>query len=837
MTGVRMRVRADLRARPASIVVLVLLVGLAGGAAMTAITAARGTSTAYDRYQSNVNPPDVIVFACQAGNPTIIPPATLAKFSALPQVVSTTSIWIAPAVYVRAADGSALFFPKSALPSAAVFAPVDQTHWNDLHPVLLKGRMPDPNASDEVVIGYGDPAIVAAQSGNAMALPSPRVGDAIDLVMLAKVPNGDVLTDQNIRPLPPIRVKVVGEVLMPLELQGGNADVFATPAFYREHAPLAHGCATPAFQLRNGPRDSTAFTAGVLAIDPAAVFNTSLNEVQFYVRATSVQVTALRLFGFLLVGAALLVLGQALARRTALAGVDSPVLAALGMTRRQVFAVGVVPGIIVGVGGASIAALVAIAASPLFPTGVAALVEPDKGVRFDSVVLLVGAAIILLASLLATALPAWRASRAKGSMLGTVEFAGAARSSTVASGFARAGMPPTMVAGARLALEPGHGRTAVPVRSAVIGLSLAIAAMIAAFGFGGSMKHLVTTPRLVGAGDIQFAAGNPFTQGFFGKVGVPLFENSPSVGRLSAGSFSHQVTVVGPGGASTQEALWGISPLKGPLLATTMLEGRWPTAADEIALGRQSLRSLGANLGDTVTVSSTGAPVRMKVVGVPVFPDVGFGPGLGQGAGMSMEGLRRFYPGEPNAIVFGTFAPGIGTVDQQEAAVASFAGQMRDAHVEAQLVRIGAESSSNTPNVSAAAKARNVPLVLSLLFALAAFGTLVHVLVTSIRRRRRDLAILKTIGFRRRQITATVAWQATTISVIALLIGVPVGVIVGRWAWVFYADRLGVVAEPVVAVSKVLLAVRVAIIIANLVAFVPGLIARRTKPAIVLRAE
>jgi predicted lysophospholipase L1 biosynthesis ABC-type transport system permease subunit len=97
--------------------------------------------------------------------------------------------------------------------------------------------------------------------------------------------------------------------------------------------------------------------------------------------------------------------------------------------------------------------------------------------------------------------------------------------------------------------------------------------------------------------------------------------------------------------------------------------------------------------------------------------------------------------------------------------------------------------------------------------------------------------VLKTIGFRRRQITATVAWQATTISVIALLIGVPVGVIVGRWAWVFYADRLGVVAEPVVAVSKVLLAVPLAIVIANLVAFVPGLIARRTKPAIVLRAE
>ena len=79
------------------------------------------------------------------------------------------------------------------------------------------------------------------------------------------------------------------------------------------------------------------------------------------------------------------------------------------------------------------------------------------------------------------------------------------------------------------------------------------------------------------------------------------------------------------------------------------------------------------------------------------------------------------------------------------------------------------------------------------MFSIVAFATLVHVLVTSVRRRRRDLAILRTIGFTRRQISRTVAWQAATIAAAALAIGIPLGVVVGRFAWSLFASRLGVV--------------------------------------------
>ena len=67
------------------------------------------------------------------------------------------------------------------------------------------------------------------------------------------------------------------------------------------------------------------------------------------------------------------------------------------------------------------------------------------------------------------------------------------------------------------------------------------------------------------------------------------------------------------------------------------------------------------------------------------------------------------------------------------------------------------------------------------LLALLAAAALAHLLVTSVRRRRRDLAILKSLGFVRGQVSAAVAWQATTVALLALAVGLPLGVALGRW--------------------------------------------------------
>src|SRR5262249_38062989 len=140
-------------------------------------------------------------------------------------------------------------------------------------------------------------------------------------------------------------------------------------------------------------------------------------------------------------------------------------------------------------------------------------------------------------------------------------------------------------------------------------------------------------------------------------------------------------------------------------------------------------------------------------------------------------------------------------------------------------------------NVISLARLPDVPVLLSGLLTLLAAGTLAHMLVSSTRRRRRDLAILKALGFTKSQLRAAVAWQATAITAIALLTGLPAGIAVGRWAWRVFAAQLGVLPEPVLQPAAILIAIPGALALANLIAALPGQAAARTQPASVLRSE
>ena len=135
------------------------------------------------------------------------------------------------------------------------------------------------------------------------------------------------------------------------------------------------------------------------------------------------------------------------------------------------------------------------------------------------------------------------------------------------------------------------------------------------------------------------------------------------------------------------------------------------------------------------------------------------------------------------------------------------------------------------------ASIRDTPLALAVVLAVLAVGTLAHVLLTGVRRRRRDLALLKTLGFTRRQVLGTVAWEASAFAAVALLIGLPLGVIAGRWAWAVFANAAGVSTAATVPLATVLLAIPATLLAANLIAAAPGWEAARLRPALVLRTE
>ena len=99
------------------------------------------------------------------------------------------------------------------------------------------------------------------------------------------------------------------------------------------------------------------------------------------------------------------------------------------------------------------------------------------------------------------------------------------------------------------------------------------------------------------------------------------------------------------------------------------------------------------------------------------------------------------------------------------------------------------------------------PVILAAGLAVGAIVALALTLIASVRRRRRDLALLKTLGFTARQLAATIAWQASVIAAIAAIIGVPVGIAAGRQLWIFFARNINAVPQPTVPASLILVAV------------------------------
>ncbi len=130
-----------------------------------------------------------------------------------------------------------------------------------------------------------------------------------------------------------------------------------------------------------------------------------------------------------------------------------------------------------------------------------------------------------------------------------------------------------------------------------------------------------------------------------------------------------------------------------------------------------------------------------------------------------------------------------------------------------------------------------LPALLAALVALVGLGTVTHALISSIHRRRRNLAILKTLGFLRTQVTTTVAWQASTFALVAVGLGLPLGITAGRWAWQLATIQVGVDANPHVPSLPLMATAAGTFLAANLVAAIPGWTASRLPPATALRSE
>jgi hypothetical protein len=383
------------------------------------------------------------------------------------------------------------------------------------------------------------------------------------------------------------------------------------------------------------------------------------------------------------------------------------------------------------------------------------------------------------------------------------------------------------VAGLRLALEPGRGKNAVPVRNTLTGAVLAVAAVIVALTFNTNLGRLSSTPARYGwSWDLAVDGGYfPLPAGQIRAVLAGL----PDVAAVAGGEYASVIV-----NGRLVPAV-GLDQLEGSVFPS-LLDGRAPQSASEIALGASTLRQAGASVGGMVDVQVGEVVRRLQVSGRAIFPDFERGgftaTDLGVGAAATSQLLHS--TGMPPGVTYNFFLVRYARGTQAAAATAAISQALGP------ICAGGACSflPDRRPNeVNAYGQVKWTPLVLAGVLALLAAAALGNALVSSVRRRRRELAVLKTLGLTRGQVSTAVMWQATTLVVAALLVGMPIGVAGGRLLWSAFARQLGVASDPLTPLVGVLVAGPVAIVVGNIMAAVPAWAAGRVQPSRVLREE
>ena len=113
------------------------------------------------------------------------------------------------------------------------------------------------------------------------------------------------------------------------------------------------------------------------------------------------------------------------------------------------------------------------------------------------------------------------------------------------------------------------------------------------------------------------------------------------------------------------------------------------------------------------------------------------------------------------------------------------------------------------------------PEILAGVLAVLGLAVLAQFILASARRRRRDFALLKVLGMFRRELSAVALWQVATVTAVALVVGVPLGIAGGRWAWQLFANQAGLPPDAITSLP-VLWMIPVTLLVAALVALAPG---------------
>lgn len=772
--------RSGLRRTVGATLGLVAVGGIAGAVVLAAVAGAHRSDTAFDRFMTATRGPDAI-FQSQSD-------AELDQVSALPEVSEVAPLWFMAVAPEGLEPGS----------DSAAFAGSDNRFGYRINrPVVLHGRLADPTRVDEVTMNAVMARRLHLEAGDRVTLQG--IGpEQFQAMATGEQPTGPV------GPRVPVRVVGIVASFLDLATNAGSPTLYPTPAFFeRYHDGIASSGPIVLVDLKHDERGLPALRRGLEAAaggGPTSDIGTRKDLSVDFDQAAGVQARALLIFALLAAVAGIVAVGQALSRHLARTVPDRLTTAALGMTRRQRFAIGVLETLPVAVGGALLAVPLAVAASPLLPIGLTRQAEPHPGLAFEAVVVLPGALFVGLVILGRGALSAWALTRRPAA---TNE---ARRPSALCATLARNNAPAPTIVGVGMALPRQPAPLGAAARSALLAGVVGTTLLAGILTFSASLDRLVSTPARYGA---------PFDRATTVAVSGPVAHRGARA--LAARPGVGSVTVLGRAelvALGRQAAGASVEGIGGPP-RLTVTSGRLPATDDEVFLGPSLLRNLGLRVGQSVPLA--GHPFTIVGYGlIPVLGDVDasktavFTPaGLQAAQGQ----VQDYY------LWFDDRSPG------HEATT------WADTHVGRTA------PPTPPPVVRNLADIDRMPVLLALFVGFLAVTALAHTTVTTVRWRRRDLAVLRVIGFSGRQVRSTVRWQAWVPVLVGLLVGVPTGVAIGRWVWALVARGPGAPGDAALPVVALALLVPSALLLAAVVAALPGRTAARLRPAVALRTE
>lgn len=736
IAGPALWARSEIRRGWRALVIVAVLTAIVGAGVMATVSGARRAGTAVSRFVDASGRAPVLIYT------DAVPDAGLiGRIESDPRVdhVETGRLHaIAPTGVLPAAEGATWTMPGGAVGTART-------------PIVVEGRAPaggfevalDETTARALDLTVGDdlglqglPFSQCVSQGECEPFPAATV----TLV-------GLIRTDQDLAPDPDDwTIMLATELDLDPELaestsMGWVTGVWLSPGEDPDELIAAHASDISNGEMTNEASRSTGPLAGAY-------------------RAADLEHDAVLIGAAVVALVGLVIIAQTYGRFLARRHSDVPGLRALGMRRPQVALAGWFPGVLASVLGAAGAVPLTVAVSPLFPLQTARRADPDVGFNADGAVLALGVLVLLAVSVSAALASSWSWSR---------DRRGAPRPeiSVGARVAALLGLGPSATMGTRFALERGIGTQRLPIVPALLGAVAAVLLATAATVITASLQHAQTDPATYGVTwDFEVNTDADPEQ----TAARSLIDGDD---RIESATFVMvgQLEVTAADGSARTSTVIGVRELTGRF-DYTVLDGQPPASANEVAFSTEAMSRFDAAVGDTVTLSGPAGSRDVEIAG-----RIGFANADGSTADGILADLAVLLD------LGGTER--VPEVNLQPSLLVTAADPSHIADVRELFDAAGAptDTAVRPTELGLLDEVRLVPTyIAAFVTALGGLATF-HTLVVTSRRRRGELMVLRALGCRPQDAARVIRWQALVLALVAVAVGIPLGMILGRAVW------------------------------------------------------